>query len=140
MDYELNHTFYPFAGANTYDGHLASHGNFKQDYVDTFKIIDWYSNQFAYLISRLKSINDGDGSLLSRSILHLGSGHNTSDGDHPDNDLPLVIAGQGGGLLTTGRSLIASGASISNYHLSLLQKLGVNVTKFGNSTGTISGL
>lgn len=137
MDYELNSRNYSFAGATKYDGHQASHGGFAEDYADAFKIITWYANQFAYLISRMKAVSDAGGTLLSQSILHLGAGENTSSGDHPDEDIPLVIAGQGGGLLTTGRAVNANNARVANFHLSMLQKIGVNATSFGNSNGTI---
>lgn len=141
MDYELNNNLYTWAGANRHGHHSASHGNFEEDYADNVKIVNWYANQFAYLINKMKTTNDANGNLLSQSILTMGSGTNTTGGDHPDADLPMILAGQGNGLLTTGRALNApSNTRIANMHLSMLQKVGVNATSFGNSNGTISGL
>ncbi len=140
MDYELNNRRYDFAGANRYDSHQASHGNFSDDYGDAFKINDWFANQFSYLIDRMKSTEDVFGPLLQNSILHLGSGTNTTGGDHPDNDIPMLIAGQGGGLLSTGRALNLSPTRLENYHLTLMQKININISKFGGSDGVISGL
>ncbi len=140
LDYELNDSRYAFAGANKYDGHQASHGNFSEDYGDAIKIVTWYANQFEYLISKLKSMPEGSGTVLSNSILHLGSGTNTARGDHPDNELPMVVAGQGGGLLQTGRAIYTADTRLSNYHLALLNKLGINLNSFGDSTGPMPGL
>lgn len=140
LDFEFSGRSYSFAGANRYDCHQASHGNFSGDYGDAYRIIDWYSNQFAYLIEKMKNTQDAGGSLLSQSLLHLGSGTNTTGGDHPDHDLPFVIAGQGHGLLATGRALDANDARLANYHLTLMKKLGMNIDSFGNSNGTISGI
>ncbi len=138
MDYELNNRRYDFAGANQFDSHQASHGNFSDNYTDAFKINDWFANQFAYLIGKMKNTEDVFGPLLENSILHLGSGSNTTGGDHPDSDIPLIIAGQGGGKITTGRALNLNATRLENYHLSLMQKLNMNISKFGGSDGVIS--
>ena len=96
--------------------------------------------QFAYLIDRLAKIEEGEGTLLDNSLLLFGSGLKHGD-YHTAGDLPVVLAGGGGGTLKTGRAIrYPEPQPYANLLLSLLNRLGVDAPRFGSSTGPLDGL
>jgi len=102
--------------------------------IDTFNVM-----QFAKFIDKLSKTKDGDGTLLDRSIMMFGS--SLSDGDmHSPLELPTVLAGGGNGTLR-GNEHHQWGPDkkmpMSNLYVTLLDKLGVNVKKVGDSTGDL---
>ena len=101
------------------------------------KINTFHMQQFAYFLDKLQSTPDGDGTLLDHSMLIYGSG--ISDGNiHFHMDLPIIVAGGGGGTLQGGRHLrYASDTPLTNLYVSVLDKLGVPVGQFGDSTGKL---
>ena len=104
------------------------------------KINTHHISQFAYFLEKLQSIPDGDGSLLDHSLFLYGSG--ISDGNlHFHLDLPTVLAGGGGGHVQGGRHLqYTSETPLSNLHMTVLDKLGLPVETFGDSTGALAYL
>ncbi|MSU49158.1 MAG: DUF1552 domain-containing protein [Opitutus sp.] len=100
--------------------------------------------QFAYLTQRMKEIREGESTLLDNSILMLAS--SLFDGDaHSANQLPILLAGQGGGSLKTGRVLdyLEKGDEhrrACSLHLSLLDRMGVTLDRFGDATTRLAGL
>jgi hypothetical protein len=100
----------------------------------------WHHEQVAYLLGKMKSLPDGDGTLLDQTMLlygsSLGDGH-----EHGDEDLPVLIAGRGAGAIKSGRKLPFEGNfSLSNYHLFTLQQLGVPAKRFGESETSMTEL
>ena len=99
------------------------------------EVIRWHHKQFAYLLERLQSIQEPDGStVLDNSMLLYGS--SLGDGDeHDENDLPTIIAGGGAGTIRTGRQLkFDRRTDLSKVHLSFLHRCGVKEEKFGTAT------
>ena len=97
-------------------------------------ITRWHVAQFAYLIDRLAKIEEGDGTLLDNSLLLFGSGLKHGD-YHTAGDLPVVLAGGGGGTLKTGRWIrYPEPQPYANLLLSLLNRLGIDAPRFGSST------
>jgi hypothetical protein len=100
--------------------------------------------QFAYVLQRMKDIREGDGSLLDHSILLCTS--SLFDGDaHSANRLPVVLAGKGHGTLKTGRILDYldrgdENRKICSLHLSLMDRLGVHLDRFGDSSMRLADL
>jgi len=95
----------------------------------------WYCEQFAYLVNRLKSIPDGQGTLLDSTLVFLGSelGHS---GRHDHRDMPFVLAGRAGGL-ATGRFLDyrsannGDGESHAKLLVSIARAMGIPLNSFG---------
>lgn len=100
--------------------------------------------QFAYLLQRMKDIREGDGSLLDHSMLLCTS--NLYDGDaHSADRLPVVLAGKGHGTLKTGRILDYLGRGndhrkICSLHLSLMDRMGVHLERFGDANTRLADL
>src|SRR5690606_9823191 len=96
--------------------------------------------QFSYLVERLKAIPEGNGTLLDSCMILYGSG--LSDGNrHNHDNLPLVMAGRGGGTITTGRHVrFPTETPVCNLFLSMLERMGAPTDWIGDSTGLLSGL
>jgi hypothetical protein len=98
------------------------------------RISTWHIEQYAYFLNRMKSIKEGDGTLLDSSMILFGSG--LRDGDrHSPKNIPLVLAGQGGGTLKTGRHLVFEpDTPLANLYLAMLNTMGIESSQFGDST------
>lgn len=120
--------------------HLMSHE--QTQYGDQVMAIDRFNmEQFAYIVQRMDGIQEADGStLLDNSILTYGSG--LGDGaTHQYNDLPIVVAGSGGGALEVGRHLhCPDGTPLANLWLTHARVMGVELDRFAESTGTVTQL
>ena len=104
------------------------------------KINTHHIAQFGYFLEKLADIPDGDGSLLDHSLFIYGSG--ISDGNlHFHLDLPTLLAGGAGLGVQGGRHLrYDTETPLSNLHVSVLDKLGLPVETFGDSTGPLNTL
>ena len=122
------------------EGHhdLSHHFN---DAAKIQKIADidlWYVTQFAKFLEKLESTMDVDGkSLLHNSMILYGSGN--ADGNrHTHTNLPLILAGAGGGTMTPGRFVRHSSKPTTNLFLSMADRLGMQeLERFGDSTGRL---
>jgi Protein of unknown function (DUF1552) len=108
------------------------------------KTNQYHIAQFAYLTQRMKDIKEGDGSLLDNSILMCAS--SLFDGDaHGANQLPILLTGKGQGTLKTGRILDYlerpdDQRKACSLHLSLMDRMGVKLDKFGDATAGLAEL
>jgi hypothetical protein len=108
------------------------------------KTNQFHMEQFAYLVKRLKEIDEGGKSLLESSMLMLAS--NLYDGDaHGADQMPIVLAGQAGGALKTGRMLDYLDKGNDNrracsLYLSLMDRMGVHLDRFGDTDKRLPGL
>jgi hypothetical protein len=118
--------------------HQLTHSNGKDAEIQ--KIDQFMTEEYARFIAKMKSIPEGDGSLLDNCLIMFGSG--LGDGrKHIHHQLPCVVAGKGGGVIETGRHLVADEKTpIANLYLSMLQTAGCEVNSFGDSTGPLDGL
>jgi len=124
------------------DGHhgLTHHRN-NPDMIEKVAQINCYHlREFTAWIEKLKSIKEGDGTLLDHSMIVYGSG--ISDGNrHTHEDLPTVIAGRGGNFIKPGRRVIYRRETpICNLYMTLMDRMGVNVDHFGDATGALQGV
>ncbi len=117
--------------------HNLTHRQDKQDACEKVAKIDvYYMNRFAKFLSRLREIQDsGDATLLDSSMIVYGSGISNAN-RHTHDNLPLILAGGGGGSLNRGRLVDAGSQPMSNLFLSIADRMGVkNIERFGDSTG-----
>ena len=95
---------------------------------------------FAAFLQKLKATPDGDGTLLDHSMIVYGGG--LADGNrHEHENLPTLLVGRGDGSLKPGRHIVFKDQTpMTNLYLSLLEKMGGNPEKIGDSTGKLSQL
>lgn len=121
--------------------HELSHHQDDPEKIDKIQRVDQYLvEQFAYFLKKLKSIPEGDGNLLDHSMIVYGSG--IADANRHNHDhLPVVLAGRGGGTITTGRHLLFEKETpMNNLYLSMLDRVGAEVDTFGDGTDRLQGL
>jgi hypothetical protein len=125
------------------EGHhdLTHHMN-RKDWIDKVVDIDlWYVKQFAKFLEKLQAAKDVDGkSLLHNSIIFYGSG-NADANRHTHVNLPFLLAGAGGGVLTPGRYVDHGGKPTTNLFVSMAHAFGLkDLERFGDSTGPLENI
>jgi hypothetical protein len=117
--------------------HHMSHHRLQPDLLaGLIKIQTYQAKLFCGFLDKLKSTPDGDGSLLDHSVILYGSGMSESDNHDPKN-LPLIVAGNGAGLVKGNRHLKLEQQPLGNAWLTLANKFGLEVDSFGTSTSRI---
>jgi hypothetical protein len=128
-----------YANVGVPEGHHAiSHHRDDPDLIEKKSRIDTYHVQlFAEFIEKLAATPDGDGSLLDQSFILYGSG--MGDGNlHRHADLPCLALGKLGGKIKTGQHLVyPKHTPMNNLLLTMLDKVGVELESFGDSTGRL---
>ena len=131
-----------YPNINITDGHhnLSHHGGDQTKMEKIRKINIFHTQQLAYLLEKLDSIPEGDGTLLDHSMILYGSGN--SDGNrHSHHDLPILLAGNGCGTIKSGRHIqYPKETPLNNLWLSMLNRMDVNLQQLGDSTGSLEGL
>ena len=129
---------YPLIGVS--DGHhtLSHHQNDQAKKEKIAKINHFHMEQFARFLTRLKSIKEGEGTLLDNCMIVYGGA--IGDGNrHNHDNLPILLAGQGGGTLTPGRHVkLGKETPMTNLYLSMLDRMGVAAQRVGDSTGKLA--
>lgn len=130
-----NFSFLPGVAGGHHD---MSHHENRAEKIEQYRTITrWHVEQYAYLLGRLHSIREGEGTLLDNSMILLGSSF--SDGNrHDPNNLPIVVAGKAGGALRTGLH-VASPADtpLCNLYVTMLNAAGVEAESFGDSSNPL---
>ena len=121
--------------------HSCSHHKGDPELIEKVaKVSDHHALQFAWLVGKLKSMREGDGSLLDHCAITYGA----AIGDpnvHDHLHLPTVLVGGGSGRIKGGRHIrYAEGTPMSNLHLSMLDVAGVPAENLGDATGKLAEL
>ncbi|MCC6491960.1 MAG: DUF1552 domain-containing protein [Pirellulales bacterium] len=124
------------------EGHhsLSHHQGDAEKQAAIAKINRYHVEQLAYFLERLDAIDEGGGTLLDNTMVVYGGG--LGDGNaHNHDDLPVVLAGRGGGAIAGGRHLrYPKGTPLMNLYASMLHAAGVDADALGDSTGLLPGL
>jgi hypothetical protein len=132
----------PYREIGVPEGHhdLSHHGRKKEKQAKIQKINLFHVEQLAYLLEKLKAAKEGGGNLLDSCMIAYGSGN--SDGDrHNHDDLPVILLGKGGGSIKPNRHLkYPRNTPITNAWLGMLERMGVEAERFGDSTDRLKGL
>jgi hypothetical protein len=117
---------------------VSHHANDIERINKLVKIQTWHVEKFAEFVAKLAATPDGQGTLLDHSIFMYGSNMSNSD-LHNNYPEPNIVVGGGNGKMKLGGQhiLLPERTPIANLHLTLLQKVGIERDKFGDSTGTI---
>lgn len=124
------------------EGHheLSHHGKSAEKQAKIARINHYYMQKVAYFLDALESIREGDSTLLDNSLIVYGSG--ISDGDrHNHDELPVIMAGSGGGRVKTGRHIeYLRQTPLCNLYLWMMQQFGSRADSFGDSSGVLNQL
>ena len=128
-------------GVNS-DHHGMSHHKNQDSAIREYSMVStWYMEMFSGMLQKMKSIDEGHGSLLDNSIVMFGSGMKDGNG-HVRTNLPIVLAGQGQGQIATGQHLVCKEHTpLADLLLTLAGKLGLELDEFNGATkATIAGI
>jgi hypothetical protein len=120
---------------------VSHHANDLERMAKLVKIQSWHVQKFSEFLTKMAKTPDGDGSLLDHSIFMYGSNMSNSD-KHNHYPIPNIVVGGGNGKMKLGGQHIelAEHTPIANVHLTLLQKVGLERDKWGDSTGYVTEL
>jgi len=123
---------YSWLGVNNIGHDLAhNNGNCDPSGAKKLKVYDWYSQQFAYLLGKLKAIPEGNGTLLDNTVILWVSEFGESNG-HAANNLLWMLMGNAGGYFKQGQVLSLGNRSVNDVHITLQNAFGIADTTFGN--------
>jgi hypothetical protein len=131
---------YPEIGVAEPHHPLSHHGNDPEKVAKMAKINAFHVSLFAEFLEKMKATPDADGSLLDNSLFLYGSGMGNPN-QHDHVNLPIIVAGGAAGGMVGGRHLqYREPTPLANLHLTLLDKVGVRLDSFADSTGKIDEL
>jgi hypothetical protein len=129
-------------GVSNESMHVISHHGNTDKRPQYRRINKYHVEQLAYVMDRMKQIDEGGSSLLENSMILFGT--SMIDGNrHNANEVPIIVAGRGGGSIKTGRALTydkMEDRRLCNLHLAMMNRMGVDVDQFGNSHYPLPGL
>jgi len=121
--------------------HPLTHHRNNPEWIEKVRQINvLHTQMFAYYLGKLKAATESDGSVLDNSMIVYGSG--LADGNkHSHEDLPIILAGRAGGSLQPGRHIkMKNGTPMTSLYLTLLERMGVQPEKIGDSKGKLEFL
>jgi hypothetical protein len=128
---------YDFLGVSGGHHGISHHQSLQENY-DKLTVIDtWEVQQFANLVTKMSQVQEGESTLLDNSLVFFSS--EVADGNsHGHTNLPVLLAGRGGGIHTPGRHLETSNnRPMADLFLSMMGSMGVSETQFANSSGAL---
>ena len=102
------------------------------------KLNTFHVSQLGYLADKLQATSEGDGSMLDNTLMLLGSGFSDGNLHTPTNVPTVLVAGRGLGISGNRTLHCPQGTRLSNLQLTMLEKLGLPVEKFGDSDGELN--
>ena len=140
MGREVSVRSYPEVGVPEPHHPVSHHGDRPEQLEKNAKINTFHVEMFAHFLQTLRSIPEGDGSLLDHVMVTYGPGFSDPNRHWP-KQVPVVLAGGGAGRIKGGRHIrFARDEPLTNLHMTLLDKMGIPVDRLGDSTGKIDAL
>jgi hypothetical protein len=134
---EFSGVTYPQIGVPDAHHPITHHQHEPEKIVKVAKINAYHVTKFAYLLEKMRSTPDGDGTLLDHAVLVYGTGMGDCNA-HDPRSIPLLLAGGGAGQLKGGRHIrYPKETPLANLHLTLIDKFGVKLDRIGDSTGRV---
>lgn len=131
---------YPEIGVPEPHHPVSHHGNNPDKLSKLAKINEFHVSLFAEFLEKMAATKEGNGSLLDHSLYLYGSGMGDSDA-HDHTDLPIIVAGGAAGNMQGGRHIqYPKHTPMANLHLTLLNKMGIEMDSFSDSDGTADEL
>ncbi len=131
---------YPAIGVPEGHHEVSHHGGDAAKLAKVGAIDKLHVEVLARLLAKLAAQREGAGSVLDASMIVFGGG--IGDGNrHNHDELPILLAGRGGGSIAPGRHLrFPRDTPICNLYLAMLDRMGVELPSFGDATGRLQGL
>ncbi len=127
-------------GVNGGHHDLSHHSNDTSKLDQYEKINRWHTEQYAYMLTRMKGIREGDGTLLDHSMVAFGSPIRDGNSHNPRN-VPIVLAGKANGQLKTGQHLqFEDGTPLCSLWLSMLEKAGAKTPELADASKELRGV
>ena len=137
---EVSSRAYPEIGVSDSHHPLSHHQDKPENLERLHKVNLYHLQQFAHFVEKLAATPEGDGTLLDSTLLLYGTAISDSN-THFHDDLPIALVGGTATGLTGNRYVrYPKGTPLANLHLTLLDKLGVHVDRFGDATGRLQNL
>ena len=134
---EVSSRAYPEIGVQESHHPLSHHANEPAKIERLHTVNEYHFRQFAHLVDKLATIPEGDGTMLDHSLFLYGTGISDSN-IHYYDDLPIAVIGGKSAGIKGGRYVrYPQGTPLANLHITLLDKLGLKVEAFGDSTGPL---
>ena len=138
MSRDASNRTFPESGNATPFHSASHHGETVQSILELAKINTYHIGVLRHFLDKLKDTPDGDGNLLDHTMVLYGSPMGNSN-THNHKREPFLLAGHASGQLKGNLHLRCSeGTPAANILLTMMQKLGVEITKFGDSTGPLA--
>jgi hypothetical protein len=137
LNREASQLVFPEIGLTEPWHHVSHHGNEPEKLEMLVKVNTWQITVFGKFLERLRATPDGDGNLLDHSVVLWGSGMSDSNA-HSPLDVPYLQVGNAAGLFKGNRHVAAAkGTQLANVMLTVAQRFGAELDRFGVSTGTV---
>jgi hypothetical protein len=119
--------------------HYLTHNQRVPELAKKVALIDrFYMQRFANFLEKMDKVRDVDGNTMLHNSMIVYGGAIADGNRHTHANLPVVLAGAGGGTLKTGRFVDAKQKPMSNLFVEMLNRFGVEATAFGDSNGGLS--
>ncbi len=121
--------------------HDTSHHQNSEEKLKAYQLItEWHVAQYAYLLDKLRGMQEGESTVLDNSMILFGSGLRDGNSHSPHN-LPIVVGGSAGGRLATGQHLsYGKDTPLANLYVAMLNAFGHETNQFADSTGILPGV
>jgi hypothetical protein len=137
---EFSGRTYPEIGVPDAHHPISHHQGDKNKIAGCARINQLHTELFGAYLEKLRATADGDATLLDNVLIVYGAGMSDSNSHSPE-DLPVLLAGGGAGLVSKGRHVrYPADTPLANLHLTILDKMGVPVDRMGDSTGKLDEL
>jgi hypothetical protein len=137
---EVSAHAYPEIGVSDSHHPLSHHQDEPAKLERLHKINEYHFRAFSRLVDKLSKIKEGDGTMLDYTLFLYGTGISDSN-THFHDDLPIALIGGKAAGIKGGRYIrFPKGTPLANLHVTILEKMGVSVEKFGDSTGKLDRL
>ena len=137
---EVSGRAYPEIGVSDSHHPLSHHQDEPAKLQRLHQVNEYHLQQFAHLVAKLDALPEGDGTMLDSTLFLYGTGISDSN-THFHDDLPIALVGGTNAGIKGGRYIrYPADTPLANLHVSILEKLGVEVEAFGDSTGKLDRL
>ena len=137
---EVSGRAYPEIGVSDSHHPLSHHQDEPAKLQRLHQVNEYHLQQFAHLVAKLDALPEGDGTMLDSTLFLYGTGISDSN-THFHDDLPIALVGGRNAGIKGGRYIrYPADTPLANLHVSILEKLGVEVEAFGDSTGKLDRL